>query len=374
VSRRILIIGGGVIGLSIAETLSRRGVKPVVLEKGDVSREASWAGAGYLSLKGAALCGGPYFDLSVFSLQLYEQWVELLAQESGVDPEFFRGGHLEIGYGEEDEKNLRKLHDRLHSAGIPVGWLSGKEARELEPEISTEVTAAFQMPEGAQVRPPRLNRALLQVLFRRGVDIRDQTPVSNFLLDGTKVRGVKTPQGEIEADSVVLAAGAWSGQLGDRLGLRLPVRPVRGQVVMFSAARKSLKRVLFTPQATLVPRADGRVYVGSTVEDVGFNKNTTLEGVNMLEEAAYRAVPGLRMARMESRWAGLRPGTPDGRPFLGRVPGCEGLILACGHMAHGILLAPATAILVDQIVHGEDTDLELEPFAPGRTFQDPVGS
>jgi len=115
------------------------------------------------------------------------------------------------------------------------------------------------------------------------------------------------------------------------------------------------------------------MYVGSTVEDVGFNKGTTLEGVGYLEEAAYRGVPKLRLARMESRWAGLRPGTPDGRPFIGPVPGLEGLLLACGHYAHGILLAPATGAIVDQILHGEETDIPLEDFAPNRTFLDPVG-
>ncbi len=367
--RRILIVGGGVIGLSIAETLSRRGIQPVVLEKNEIGRESSWAGAGYLSLKGAAFCGAPYFDLSVFSLQLFEPWVELLAQESGVDPEFHRGGHLEVAFGEEEPSALREIFERLRQSGVSVGWLTGAEARQLEPELSPEVAAAFQMPEGAQVRPPRLTRALSRVLSRRGVEVREQTPVTGFLTEGNRVTGVKTPREEIGADTVILAAGAWSGQLADRLGLRLPVRPSRGQVVMFSSPRSPLKRVLFTSQGYLVPRADGRVYVGSTEEDVGFNKNTTLEGVNKLEEAAYKAVPGLRMARMESRWAGLRPGTPDGKPFLGPVPGWEGLILACGHMSHGFLLAPATGILVDQMLRGEDTDLELEPFAYGRAFK-----
>lgn len=371
--RTIVIVGGGIIGLSIAEALTRRGLKPVIVEKGDFTREASWAGAGYLSLKAAALSGGPFFDLSVFSLRLYDQWVELLQDESGIDIEFQRGGHLEVALSPEEDAELKAQALKLQSSGVPVALLTGADARAMEPNLSPKVVSAFQMPEGAQVRSPRLNRAILKVLMKRNVQLRDQTPVNGFLTEGRRVVGVKTPAGEIRAEAVVLASGAWSGHLSDRLGLRLPVKPIRGQVVLFTTAQPLLNRALFTPQAYLVPRLDGHMFIGSTFEDVGFNKGTTLEGVNYLEEAAYRAVPKLRLSRMESRWAGLRPGTPDGKPFLGPAPGIEGLVYACGHQSHGILLAPATGVLIDQVLHGEEPDVPLEAFAANRSFESPVG-
>ena len=371
--RVILIIGGGIIGLSVAEALSRRGLKPIVLEKGDFGREASWAGAGYLSLKSAALAGGPFLDLSLFSFRMYEPWVRLLEQESGMECEFRPGGSLEVAYGDGDAEALKKLHEDLRKAGVPAVWLSGSEARGLEPELSPEAAAAIQMPDTAQVRPPRLIHALLEILRKRGVELRDQTPVSALVTEGGKVRGVRTAREEIRGDAVVLAGGAWSGQLAERVGIHLPIKPIRGQVVMFHGQPNLVNRVLFTQQAYLVPRQDGRIYVGSTLEDVGFNKNTTLQGTEELEEGAYRAVPKLRLAQLESRWAGLRPGTPDGRPFLGPVPGVEGLVLACGHYTHGLLLAPATGLLIDQYLRGEESDVPLEAFALNRPPQDPVG-
>jgi glycine oxidase len=372
-NRTILIVGGGIIGLSIAEALSRRGIKPIVLEKGEFGREASWAGTGSLSLKQAVLAGGAKLDLSVFSLRLFNQWMDLLHQESGVDPEYYIGPALEIAFDENEENNLKHLFHRLQSLDMAVEWKTGDEARNGEPEISTEILSAIQMPQMGLVRPPRLMRALMTLLVKRGVVLRDQTPVSGFLTQGGKVLGVRTSHEEIKADAVVLAGGAWSGPLGERLGIKIPVRPMRGQVALFYSDRFVVKSVLTTSQVTLVPRADGHYHVSTSSEDVGFNKNTTLQGVEKIESGAYRVAPGLRLAKMESRWAGLLPGNPDGRPFLGLVPEIEGLYLACGHFDQGFLLAPATGLLMDQMLRGEEPDIDIEPFSLNRPIQENFG-
>lgn len=363
---KILIIGGGVIGLSIAEAFSRRGIKPIVLEKGDFGREASWAGAGTLSPKSALLAGGAKADLARFSLRLYDRWMELLKQESGIDPGYHATPAWEVAYDEQEAEGLLDVLKRYRELDVPAEWKSGDEARGEESDLSPEIVAAIQLPAAAQVRPPWLMRALRGVLDKRGVEMRDQTAVAAFVVQGGRVHGVKTAYETITADAVVLAAGAWSGPLTEKLGFKVPVKPLRGQVALFASDRLSLRSVLFTPQTVVVPRADGRYHVSSAPEDVGYNKNTTLQGMEKIEAGAYRAVPGLRLARMESRWAGLMPGTPDGLPFLGPVPGIEGLFLACGHGDQGHLLAPATGLLLDQAVRGEECDIALDPFLPSR--------
>jgi len=372
-NRTILIIGGGVIGLSIAEALSRHGIQPIVLEKGEFGREASWAGTGSLSLKKAALAGGARLDLSVFSLRLFDRWMELIHSESGVDPEYHLGPALETAFDADEETNLKHLFVRLQELKMAVEWKSGEEARNAEAELSPEVVSAIQMPQTGSLRPPRLMRALLTLLVKRQVILRDQTAVSSFITKNGKVCGVKTSHDEIKADAVVLAGGAWSGSLADRVGVKIPTRPMRGQVALFSSDHTIIQSQVTSSQVTIVPRLDGHYHVTTDSEDAGFNKNTTLHMMERIESGAYRVVPGLRLAKMESRWAGLLPGTPDGSPFLGPVPEVEGLYLACGHFDQGYLLAPATALLIEQLIRGEETDIPLEPFLVSRPIQQSFG-
>jgi glycine oxidase len=364
--RTILIIGGGVIGLSIAEALSRRGIKPIVLEKGDFGREASWAGAGYLSLKAAALAGGSFLDFSVFSLRMFEQWTDLLWHDSGTDPEYRLGPAWEAVFDAVEEEQLKNLFECLQGANLSVEWKTGEEVRKMEAEISPEVFAGIYMPNQGRLRPPRLMRALRILLEKRGVELRDHSLVTGFVVEGGRVKGVKTSQTVISADAVVLAAGAWSGQIGEHAGLKIPVRPLRGQTVLFSTGNELLQSVLSTPLVTLVPRLDGHIHATAGFEDAGFNKNTTLKGLEKIESNAHRVLPGLRLAKMEARWSGLLPGSADDMPFLGPVSGIEGLYLACGHGAHGYLLAPATGLFLDQILRGEETDIPMEHFALNR--------
>jgi len=371
--RTILIVGGGVIGLSIAEALSRRGVHPIVLEKGEIGMEASWAGAGFLSFHSAVLSGGPLQELAEFSFHLYKSWVELLKQDSGVEVGFRDGASFEVAFDDEEVARLRDLYTKLQSRRVDVRWKEGAEVREAEDELSTEVMAAMAMPTTGRVQTTALMKALATLLGKRGVSLREHTPVSGFLIEGGRLRGVKTPHEDIQADAVVLASGAWSGSLGEKLGLKLPIRPLRAQVTMFSSERLDLQSVIVTPTVTLVPRGEGHYHVSTSVEDVGFNKNTTLQGVERIETGAYRAVPALRLGKMESRWAGLMSGTPDGLPFLGPAPGLEGLYLACGHFDQGFLLAPATGLLLDQALRGEESDVSLEPFAANRPMQGSLG-
>lgn len=369
--RRVIIVGGGVIGLSIAEHLLRRGIKPIVLDKGPFAKEASWAGAGYLDLRSAARVGGDFFQLCRKSYDLFPEWTQRLKKDSGIDPEWDPSGSLDVAFTDEEEKAIRDLDNNLKAQGLSGRWLTPSAAMEKEPQLSAKTKAVFQLKETAQVRPPRLNRSLLQVLQKGGIELRELEPIEEFLLKDRKVQGVKTPKGVLEADQVVLAAGAWSGFLLEKMGITLLTKPFRGQVVMFRAQPRTLRHILFTGVMKaftyLVPRRDGHIYVGSTLEDAGFEKTTTPEGMEKLKNGFAKLLPGLSQPLIEDTWAGLRPGSLDGWPYLGSVPGLEGLWLATGHFTHGLLLSAVTGLLAAQALTGEKLSLDLAPFAPGRT-------
>lgn len=375
--RRIIIVGGGVIGLSIAEHCLRRGWTPLVLDKGPFAREASWAGAGYLDLRSASGVGGAFFSLCKKSYDLFPEWTSRLKKESGVDPELLDSGSLDLAFNEEEETAIRRMEGNLKTFGLCGEWLSHPQIPKKEPSLSPKIQSAFYLKETRQVRPPRLTRALLQVLQKGDAELGEVEPVEDFLVKGRQVMGVRTSKGVREGDAVVVASGAWSGLLAEKLGLRLETKPFRGQVVMYRAQPQTLRHILFTglqkALTYLVPRRDGHIYVGSTLEDAGFDKATTPEGMEKLKTGALKVLPGLSQQLIEDTWAGLRPGSVDGWPYLGRVPGVEGLFLATGHFTHGLLLSAVTGFLMAQAVLGERTLLDLAPYALDREPHPPAG-
>ncbi len=369
-SRRVIIVGGGVIGLSIAEHLLRRGVKPIVLDKGPFAKEASWAGAGYLDLRSAARVGGDFFTLCRRSYDLFPEWTGRLKKDSGIDPEWVPSGSLDVAFTDEEEQAIRGLERNLQAQGLSGHWLSPAQAAAQEPQLSPKAKDVFHFKETSQVRPPRLNRSLLQVLQKNGVELRELEPVEEFILHGRRVQGVRTPKGTLEADQVILTAGPWSGPLLEKLGISLSTKPFRGQVVMFRAPVGTLRHILFTGMLKaftyLVPRQDGHIYVGSTLEDAGFEKATTPEGMEKLKNGVAKLLPDLSQQLIEDTWAGLRPGSLDGWPYLGPAPGLDNLWVATGHFTHGLLLSAVTGLLAAQALTGEKPALDLTPFSLGR--------
>ena len=372
-NHRVVILGGGVIGLSAAEHLTRKGLKVTLLDKGPFAREASWAGAGYVDLRDAFRVGGSFLDLCRLSYDLYPEWTERLKKESGIDPEFLHSGGIGLTFRPEEEKIFREMEEKTAPRGLKGEWLTGEKALTWEPALSPEVRSAWFLPQTRQVRPPRLNRALLRVLQNQGVEFRENEEVLEILREGSRAIGVATLQGKIQADHVLVTGGAWTGGILEKTGISLPVRPVKGQVVLFKAAPGLFKSILFSSSAYLVPRLDGHVYVGSTLEEAGFDKSVTKAAFDRLVQGARQAVPALGKAIIESSWAGLRPATRDGWPYLGPTPGWENLWVAAGHFTHGILLSCVTGRLMAQALSGEKTDLSLEPFRLDREPYPPSG-
>jgi len=367
----IIVIGGGVIGLSIAHRLAGDGLRVRLLERGACGREASWAGAGILSPRSPHRLDA-IARLTERSMAQYEDFCGRLREASGVDPEYRRCGELTLIFDENDLRiaraEERAVADRaIESGEPPIQVFDAADLPTVEPAATTDALGAMLYREAAQVRNPRLLQALRAACTRSGVDIRQDCGVEAILTEEESVTGVQTTQDEHRCGRVVLCAGAWSSSLDPRFDSLIPVRPVRGQMVLMRVDSPPFSRVISAGKTYLVPRCDGHILLGATEEpDAGFNKRNTAGGVLSLIASGLRLVPGLSDAAVETTWAGLRPGTPDDKPYLGPVPGFDGLIAATGHFRTGLTLAPVTADIVADLVAGKNYDIDLTPFRPGR--------
>jgi glycine oxidase len=345
----VIVVGGGIVGCAIAYRLARENLAVTLLERGEIGREASWAGAGILSPQRAADCPGPLGALCDASFTLYEPLVRELRGLAPTDPELHITGLLALGTGD-----------------TPTGGrLDRDEALTLQPGLGPEVREALFFPNIAQVRSPRMTIALSEAAAQLGVEIRTETPVTGFLRVPGRVTGVRTPRGDLYAGVTVLAAGAWSGGCARLLDLDLPVHPVKGQVLLTEAPPGFCRLILLKGNIFIIPRTDGRLLIGSTFDETGFETSVTLGTVRDLVARVSVLLPGVADLPLVMSWAGLRPGTPDGLPFIGPGP-MEGLLVATGHFQNGILLAPVTAELVTDLIVGRDPSIPLEPFDPMR--------
>lgn len=335
---RIVIIGGGVIGCAIAERLTReRRHKVLLLERDTLGSHASGAAAGLLTPYGEV--DTEVFDQATRSLAMFPDVVER-AERSGIGVEYRAQEVITPALTAEEERRLLRG---------PGRWLNAEQAHAEEPALSDRVRGAGVFPS-AQVTPIRLVRALAHTAAAQGAEVREGAPVGGVTSRGGHVQGVQTADGQERADVVVLAAGPWSPALAAPLGLPLDVRPSRGQLVVLRPRGNVLRRMVTWRSNYLVPKPDGTLVAGSTEEDVGFDARSTAEGCAGLLEFAIRAVPVLGMAAVERVFAALRPVTSNGRPLIGPAPGLPNLVVATGHGANGILLAPLTADLVAQHV------------------------
>ncbi len=366
-----LIIGGGVIGLSIARRLAVDGIKVILLERTECGKEASWAGAGIL-----APCNPHRNDpLSKFqdrSLEIYPSFCAALRDETAIDPEYDPSGEFDLLFTENSVSIARSdaaaAAGRVaHDGGAAFELLIKDEVIRMEPCVAPTILGALYCRMTSQVRNPRLLQALAASCRRRGVEVRERTPVQGLTQVGEKVTGVETPDGRFEAPHTILSAGAWSSQFDARLASIMPVHPVRGQMILLKVDSRPFCRIISRGKTYLVPRSDGHVLLGSTEEpEAGYVKRNSSKAMATLMQTATQLVPSLERAEFVAAWSGFRPGTPDERPYIGPVPGFEGLIAATGHYRAGLTLAPATADAVAAIVQNRTYDLDLRCCLPGR--------
>jgi len=356
----VVVIGAGIIGMLSARELHKAGYSVIILEQGAAARESSWAGGGILSPIYPWRYPEPINRLAAWSQQAYPGFCELLHEQTGIDPQWIRSGFLMLDAGE-----IAQARDWCQDRNIPLASWSGDSLRASEPELSPAFNQAVCMTDVAQVRNPRLVKALRQSLQDSGITIHEHCAVNRLKIQQGRVVGVETAQGLFSADKVLVATGAWSGDLLQRNGITLPVKPIRGQMLLFKSRPGLIKHILLCEGRYLIPRADGRILMGSTVEDVGFSHAVTDEAGQLLRDKAIGMVPALEAVEIEKHWAGLRPGSPTGVPYIGPVQGIRGLYLNTGHFRYGVVMGLASAQLIAELISGIEPTLPASDYAPG---------
>ncbi|MFQ5954809.1 MAG: glycine oxidase ThiO [Kiloniellales bacterium] len=364
-----IIVGGGICGLGIGWYLARAGHPVTVLERGQAGSGATWASAGMLAPRAEAEPAEErLIRLVLEGHALWPEFVAELEAASGIEVDYRSEGTIVVALDRDDAERLRFQYDFQQGLGLETEWLSGYAARECEPHLAREVTAAILSPHDHQVDNRKVALALRAALVRAGGTLKEHTEVTEVVVAGGRVSGVRAGDAELGSDTVVVAAGAWSRDLpGLPAEVRPPVRPVKGQTLalMMDRAAPLIERVVWGPNVYLVPRRDGRLICGATVEEAGFDTSLTGGGLMDVLRHAWEVVPGIYDLPLVESWAGLRPTSRDDAPILGQssVPG---LVFATGHHRNGILLGPLTAQAVGELILSGEMPAYARPFGPGR--------
>lgn len=349
--QRVYVIGGGVIGCATALALAMTAACRVsLIERSTLGSESSWAGAGLLSPLLPWHYPGEVTRLVDWSNELYPAWVAALQAASGIDPEYRSCGMLVL-----------PPYDRAAArawAASSGGAVHESPARSVLPDLALDAEGLW-LPQVAQVRNPRLLQALRQALTQRGVEILEHTEVRGWVRCGNQVSGVETSRGRFEADTYLVAAGAWSAKILDE---PLPIKPMRGQIVLLKGPAGDLRHILYADGLYVIPRDDGHILIGSTLEDVGFDKSTTEAARVDLLARASALLPLLADLPVVGHWAGLRPGSPDNIPIMARHPALDNLYLSSGHYRYGVTMAPASAQFMANLILGRPNPIDAEPY------------
>ncbi len=353
-----IVVGGGVIGMLSALELYRNGFKVTIIDRQSFGQESSWAGGGIISPLFPWRYPDPITELARLSQELYPQLVEELHQAGTVDPEFLHSGMLVLG-GYEDE-NPTAWADRLD---IDMHSVDRPQISALAPELAPAHEQGFWFPSIHQVRNPRLVAALKQHLQRNRIEMVEDQAVTKILTHNGGVSGARTTAQDYHADAVVVAGGAWSSSILSEFPLTTVIRPIKGQMLLIKAEQDCVTRITLSDDRYLIPRRDGRVLVGSTTEDTGFDKSTDSSVRDALWHYAIDTVPALAGYPIEHHWSGLRPGSLDGLPVIGAHPDVDGLFVNTGHYRNGLVMAPASARLLTEIMTSQPPSLNPADYA-----------
>lgn len=356
----VIVVGGGAIGLLSVYALARTGIQVCLLEQGYLGTESSWAGGGIVSPLYPWRYSPAVTALAHWSQDFYPRLGEQLRARTQIDPEVYVTGLYWLDLDDEAEALAWAQRE-----GRPLRRVDVAAVERAVPALAEGFGRAVQMADVANVRNPRLVKALRAALEQMpNVSLHEQCAVNGFIRRGGRVTGVHTAQGNMHADQVVLAAGAWSGELMKTLGIELPVVPVKGQMILYKCAEDFLPAMVLANGRYAIPRRDGHILIGSTLEHAGFDKTPTDEALASLQASAIELLPALADAEVVGHWAGLRPGSPEGIPFIGPVPGHDGLWLNCGHYRNGLVLAPASCQLLADLMLGREPIVDPAPYAP----------
>jgi glycine oxidase len=360
----VAIAGGGLIGGAIALELAQAGLRVGVFERGEPGREASWASAGILSPAPESPGMIPVVPLSKASMDLYPGFIANVEEISGQRVAFRPFGTMDALFSRDAPRDLSTLIALHHGLGLKAEPLRPEDARELEPALSPDLEAAALRPEEASIDNRALTEAVLHSARKSGAEIFTEQAVDAIWREGGRCAGLRVRGDNVAAKWTIIAAGCFSANI-EGAKAYAPVYPAKGQMVSLRASELKIERVLWSEKVYLVPRNDGRILAGATVEYVGFDKQVTAGAVNKILSDAIELAPGLAHAQIEETWAGLRPDSPDHLPIVGPTD-LEGLLIATGHFRSGVLLMPITARLVREWITEQRVSVDWERLSPMR--------
>ncbi len=364
-----VVAGGGVIGAAIALELAGAGLKVSVYDAQQPGREASWASAGMISPAPESAAMATLLPISVASVERYPEFIARVEELSGQQVGYRKEGALDLFLNGEKQKEITQILEQHRSAGMRAEALSGEQACDLEPALTAEIRAAILRPDEASLDNRVFTEATLEAARRRGVEIYPGNGAKALWIEGQVCKGLQLGSGRVAARWTIIAAGCFSARIEDAAAYA-PVTPAKGQMMALRCDTVRLQRDLWNDHMYLVPRTDGRIIAGSTIEYEGFDRTVTAAGMKKILDGAISLVPGLEKARIEETWAGLRPDTPDHFPILGPTDR-KGLLIATGHFRSGILLTPITAHLIREWVTTEKVSVDWAPFSPMRFQKKP---
>jgi len=360
----VAIVGGGIIGCAIAYHLSKSGIDVAVFDRGEMGAEASSAATGLLAPLGPLSGSGPFADLLLSSFALFPTLVPELEEVSGIHLEYEQTGALRIVRNPKHVSRLCKRMNAWKPLGLKMYWLTGDEARQLEPLLSPDVSAAIYVPEESQINASSFVKSFSLAAIKQGANLYSRSNITRIEHHKAKVTGVYTFQGErIACNHLVLANGAWASDCSAWLHFPIPIIPQRGQALMLHQPPIPLHHIIFGEAAYLTPKMKYKIIVGATKEEVGFDTNTTPGGLSWLLNAATRLSPTLESCKLVHMWAGLRPRTPDNQPILGQAPGWDNVTLAVGHGSTGIILSAITGQTIAELIIKGQVPQILQHFA-----------
>ena len=353
-----IIIGGGIIGMLTARNLHLAGCKVTLLEKSDTGKESTWAGGGIVSPLYPWRYPDSVTQLASWGQANYEILCNTLLENTGIDPEYTKNGLLILA-PEEEQQALQWAQE--HAAKLET--LTAGEVDRIEPAMKNTGKTGIWMENIAQVRNPRIAKALRAEIDRLGIEIFPDAEAIGFNIEKNRISGVKTAQGLMKADQYAVCTGAWTGQFLKPLGMEIAVKPVQGQMILFKANPGDISRIVLETDRYIIPRRDGRVLFGSTVEHVDFDKQVTESAKKELHDIAVERFPVLRDKPIEHHWAGLRPGSPDGVPVISQHPDFANLFINAGHFRNGVVLAPGSCQLMTEIMLQQKTSFDADNYA-----------
>ncbi|WP_246938939.1 glycine oxidase ThiO [Bacillus pinisoli] len=358
-----IVVGGGIIGNSIAYSLLKRGQSVLVIEKGEINRKASSAAAGMLAAQAEVTEAGPLFDLARKSRNMFPSLNEELMERTGVDIELIQKGMLTTAYTNDKVQELKEVIDFQRSLGEEAVWLTREDIQQVEPNLSEKVIGGMYAPRDGQVSAFKLASGFARGASALGGDYLEFTDVHGLLIEEGRVRGVQALQGEFYSENVVIAGGAWSTFLLKQLDVNLGMYPVKGECFSVITALPLITKTIFAEDCYIVPKREGRILVGATMVPHTFDEKVTADGVSWLLERAISILPALKEAEWERAWAGIRPQTTDGLPYLGVHPTISGLFVATGHYRNGVLLSPITGEVIADMIEQKELPFAMQAFS-----------